>query len=474
MDAKRSRRAPWRAAWAAALLPLACMAPSAHAENHALILWIGTYADPAANLPGIDLDAKAARQIAAAMGVPAGNTTEVSNERLTLAGLRQAIGALVDRIQPGDKVFFYYTGHGGQAANVSDSGKPCSEGLVAHDKRLYFDQELEADLARLGAKASQVVVMNDSCFSGGASIKDLPPATRPRLTPKAYPGPVPAGKAGEATGYTCGQAVNKGWLAKTLEVIPRSGAQLVYLAASRDDEIANATADGSVATLAWAACIKDPKADADRSGAVSAEELRACAQARIDGMQIVQHVTLTSGEAVPVLFSAAPTPAQAQQPVAPARTLQDLRAGADKAIAVKLTATRPTLRIGHDLLEFDVETQRAGYLYLFQVGSDGKTFNLLFPNKVDGDNRVPAGRHRFPRASWALKAAGPAGTDHLIALLADEPKRFADLAKHKGTFAALPATLATTKNLMVVATGASPGAKGRYGASEVLQVAEVP
>lgn len=473
MDAKRSRRTPWRAAWAAALLPLACMAPMAHAENHALILWIGTYADPAANLPGIDLDAKAARQIAAAMGVPAKNTVEVRNEQLTLAGLGQAIGALVDRIQPGDKVFVYYSGHGGQAANVSDSGKPCSEGLVAHDKRLYFDRELEADLARLGAKASQVVMMNDSCFSGGTSMKDLPPGPRPRLVPKAYPGPVPAGQAGEATGYTCGQAVNKGWLAKTLEVIPRSGAQLVYLAASRDNEIANATADGSVATLSWAACLKDPKADADRSGAVSVEELRACAQARIDGMQIAQHVTLTSGEGVPVLFSSA-SPALAQQPVAPARTLQDLRAGADKAIPLKLTATRPTLRIGQDLLEFDVETPRAGYLYLFQVGSDGKTFNLLFPNKVDGDNRVPAGRHRFPRASWALKAAGPAGTDHLIALLSDEPKRFADLAKHKGTFAALPATQATTKNLMVVATGASPGAKGRYGASEVLQVVEVP
>ena len=451
---------------------------AAHAENHALILWIGDYSEPAARLPGIDIDAKRAHQIALAMNVPPANIVEKKNQQLTLKGLGDAIAELTNRIHKGDKVFVYFSGHGAQRKNPVAGGKPCSEGLVAQDLQLFVDSDLEADLARLGDKASQVVMMNDSCFSGGAAEKALPGTGR-QLIPKAWAGPLKTTGAPPAAvssaPYQCGQAVNKGVLAKTFEVVQSRGANVLYVAAARDNEVSYASTEGSLATEAWAACIADPATDADHSGSISGEELRACAQHQIDAnpQHVTQHVTLIGTPALPVSI-AQPDPTAVTALLNASNALHDLNVGADKSYAVTLTPTRKKVRINQDLLEFDVETNREGYLYIFQVGSDGKTFNLLFPNKIDVDNKVPAGSLHLPRPSWALRSAGPAGVNSLMALVSSTPKDFSAQMNAAGTFATAPATHGGTKALVVVATGAAAGGNGRYGTSPVVSITEVP
>ena len=448
----------------------------ARAENHALIMWIGEYADPGANLPGIELDAKRARQIALTMNIAASNIIERKNKELTRKGMADAMAALTDRIAPGDKVFLYYSGHGGQKNNTS-AGKKCSEGLISHDLQLYFDKDIEVDLARLGAKASQVVMLNDSCFSGGASEKGLKEGER-KLVAKRYLGPIKvdpkATSPSPAGEYRCGDAVNKGILAKNFEVVQRKGANLLYVAAARDNEVSYASPEGSLATEAWAACLADPSADTDKSGSISGEELRACAQRVIDGngQQVSQHITLTGTTSLAI--AVAPVDPRVFSAVSAPNALRDIAAGSDKSYAVKLTPVKNTVRIGQDSFEFKVETNREGYLYILQVGSDGKTFNLLFPNQVDTDNRIGAGTQKFPRPSWALRSAGPAGTNHLMALLSATPKDFAAQMGAAGVFASAPATRGGVKSLVVVATGASPAGEGRYGASPVVQLVEAP
>jgi len=446
---------------------------TARAENHALIMWVGEYADPRASLPGIDLDANNARKIARGMGIPEKNITEVKNEQLTWDGMKSALADLVARIAQDDKVFIYYSGHGAQQVNTGGS-KKCSEGLVAQDVRLYYDRDLEADLATLGAKASQVVMMNDSCFSGGASIKALPQPGR-MLVPKAYPGVVRTGSSAEDEGYKCGDAVNKSFMTKSLQVVKRKGAQLLYVAAAGDNEVSFASTEGSIATHAWAECITDPATDQDLSGTISGEELRACAQASINAspQRERQTITLTGNPGLPVSFATSDAKPIATH-VNGASALEDIRAGSDASYSVKLTSTKDKLRIGQDYFDFTVETNREGYLYVLQVGTDGETFNLLFPNKVDNNNRVAAGKHRFPRESWRLRSAGPSGTNHLMALVSSVPKDFGEDMDTEGTFATAPATQHATKSLVVVATGASEGGNGRYGASAVTQVHEVP
>lgn len=444
-----------------------------HAENHALIMWIGDYADPGARLDGIDLDAKQARSIALRMGVPDGNIVELKNRELTLQGMSGAIQSLTRRIGKGDNVFLYYSGHGAQQTALAGASRKCSEGLVAQDLQLYFDQTLESDLGRLADKARQVVMMNDSCFSGGASRKGFFPPGSPK--PKTLPVALKAALASGEADPACGTATNKGLMSKNLEVVPTRGAGLLYIAAAADNEWSWATPEGSLATRAWAACLADPRADTDRSGSISGEELRLCAQRHIDDKQTNptgkhQVITLTGTPTLPLSFAAVPENALVDAP----KTLEDIRAAANPLYRVVLKTATDSIRVGQDELAFSVETDREGYLYLFYVGSDGKTFDQLFPNKVDTDNRLPRGVHRFPRDSWRLKATGPVGTDYLLAVASETPMDFSRQMDRSGTFASTAATLQGAKNLVVVATGAGAGSSGRYGASAVVSIKEVP
>lgn len=494
---------------------LAATAP-AWAANHALIMWIGDYGDPKSDLPGIDLDAANARKIAVAMGVPPHNITEISNAKLTRDGIRSGLVTMHQRIADGDKVFIYYSGHGGQVPGHETAAK-CSEVLVARDG-LVLDAFLQDALTTIGKKASQVVMMNDSCFSGGAATKSLsgvPDLPEPGAKPKFMPVGVKSNTAVTA-GYACGDPTNTAKLTRSLDGMAKDsrGPQVLYIAASNDTQVSFATNKGSVGTLAWAHCIGLAGADADRSGRINGEELRECAQSYIDARRTKQTIMLQGNAKLPLSFvqtaaaapaaapapapaapapaaatvaatAVAPTPAPAPAPaaVAPAPTvtnaavnaalaLHDLRAGADRSLPVQLTLARNSLRIGKDFLDFSVTTSQQGYLYLLQVGSDGKTFNLLFPNKIDSNNALAAGTHRFPRDSWRLRAGGPVGKSHLIAIVSPVKK---DLSRDMDASSVFPSSAANqraTRTLVVEATGSGDGGSGRYGASEVVTVGE--
>jgi Caspase domain/Domain of unknown function (DUF4384) len=469
------------------------------AANHALILWIGDYGDPKNNLPGIDLDAANARKIAVAMGVPPQNTTEVSNAQLTGENMARALVGLYQRIREGDKVFIYYSGHGSQIAGHETQAR-CTEGLMVRDG-LVLDSEMQKVLTAIGNKASQLVMMNDSCFSGGAATRNLAPP-EPDMKAKFMP---PDAKTNSAVteAYACGNATNTTRMTRSLTALAGNtrGPQVLYIAASNDTQVSFATSKGSLGTLAWATCMGTAQADADRSGRINGEELRACSQAIIDRSKARQTITLQGHAQLPLSFvqaaapaagpapapaaAAAPAPAPAPAPtptptLAPApsnaavdasKALADLHAAADRSLQVQLSLARPSLRIGKDLLDFSVNTAQPGYLYLLQVGSDSKTFNLLFPNKLDENNFLSAGSHRFPRAQWRLRAGGPAGTSHLLAIVSPVKRDFARGLQQGSVFASAAATTGSTRNLVVEATGGD-GADGRYGASEVLRVVE--
>jgi hypothetical protein len=530
-DHGRSRplvpRAMARAAAAACLAGLAAWATPALAENHALILWIGDYGDPRADLPGIDLDAGFAKKIAKLMGVPERNVLEVSNANLTPRNVGAALAAMHDRIKEGDKLFVYYSGHGTQMAARGGSGARCSEAMYVRGG-VFMDADLQAALTKLGQKASQVVMMNDSCFSGGAATRSLTAPAEGDTKAKFLP---PDFKANTAvtSGYNCGDAVNTRGMTRSLGTLEKDqrGPQVLYIAASTDTQVSFASKKGSFATLTWAQCLADASSDTNRSGTINGEELQACAQGWLNKLGVKQTIMLQGNTKLPLTFTSnatggsalaapapaptpaptpapapAPTPAPAPAPapvvaapapapapvaaptpapsaqatasgaVSAASALEDIAAMGDRSYQVRITTAKDSLRIGQDLLDFSVTTNREGYLYILQVGSDGKTFNLLFPNKLDGNNQVSAGTHRFPRPNWRVRSAGPAGTSYLLAIVSPDKK---DLGREMeaGTFASAPANTASTRTLVVEATGASGGSNGRFGASAVVAIREV-
>jgi hypothetical protein len=431
------------------------------AANHALIMTIDYSGTPNA-LPGIDKDGQIAVKIAEGMGVPRQNIKWVRDRELTLGGMSSALNDLVqNRIANGDKVFLYYSGHGYQRSG----GAKCIESLVTSDEKFYEDEKLQQALDTLAAKASQVVMFNDSCFSGGAATKDMSRSADDSV-PKVFTD-VKSGSTAD-TDYVCGQASNKDFGSRTLGVVARQRpTQILYVAASADNEVSRASTNGSWGTLAWSHCLASKAADRDGNGIIDGQELGQCSQAYINkNYSKQQTIKLIGNEKLLMSFAGVSNGGPAS-PVTNARgTLESFRAAADPGIQVGLSIAKSRLTIGRDLLDFSVTTERPGYLHLLHVSSDGK-FYVLFPNKIDINNFVKPGTHRFPKPTWGIQAQGPAGTSYVMAYLSEGPKDFSKELESEGPFATGESNTDTTRKLGVIALN------GRYGASTVAAIQEV-
>ena len=120
-----------------------------------------------------------------------------------------------------------------------------------------------------------------------------------------------------------------------------------------------------------------------------------------------------------------PAPAPPASALTPLDLLFQIAAAGDRDHAVTVDVSAPRVRINVDRLHFTVSSSRAGYVYLLMLGSDRTDFWLLFPNDVDRDNRIAAGGTlALPRPGWRLTAAGPPGTDQLLANVSEAPRDF--------------------------------------------------
>lgn len=89
------------------------------------------------------------------------------------------------------------------------------------------------------------------------------------------------------------------------------------------------------------------------------------------------------------------------------------------SVAVKLSTTQ--VKTG-DAIAAEVGSAVPGYVYLFQIGTDGHTLSLVFPNAMDGANYINAGATLgLPRPNWRMAARGPAGVGHLMAVVTANP-----------------------------------------------------
>lgn len=460
--------------------------PSATA--HALIMTIGDYQGNIPKLKGVPYDSATANDIARRMGVPAANIRTLKDGDLTLEGMRRAFDELEAKLGGNDQVFIYYSGHGGRQLVQEDGKERCAESLITVDGQGFTDLEMESRLKRFSEKAQKTIVFLDACHSGGATTRSMN-LTNAAYAPKSYTPP----------GLSC---------AKPTNVVTRSisqpkpagngGANFVYIAAARDSEVSlDQPGRGGVASQAWLACMSGAAKDLDGSGGLSAEEIQVCAQSRIEqqlkGAQgfLPHHVSINGNPAmvlsyavkdatataalgaseaspaavapvppaVPATAEPAPTGLNAQ-PQAAAKpsalaALNDIHNSRDDRRLVELTSADPTLKIGRDAIKLTLTSREGGYVYLLMVGSDGQTFDLLFPNQLDRNNLIePGASMRLPRPSWRLTAEGPPGKDTLLAIVTDNPRDFGDAGlKPSGPFSAVEAVAA--KDIQLVTAGST-------------------
>lgn len=452
------------------------------AEAQALIMAISAYQGAVPPLKGVVFDVANAKSIARRMGVREANITVYRDQQLTLAGMRKAFDDFYGRLQPNDQAFVYFSGHGGRWFVQAEDR--CAESIVAVDGEHLIDSEMESRLKKLSQKAEKVIVFFDSCHSGGVSTRALGQA---KFVPKTWPGAM-----------TCEKPVNV--LTRNISVAAKSsgsgGNNYVVISSSRDNEVSFDMPDhGGVATSAWTECINGAALDNDRSGGLSAEEIRNCTQGKINsamaGAQgVLPHNVTISGNtnailafaqtaaavaAVPVLplipapaaspsrpqQATKPPSAQAQSaaqqvaslaPASPLATLNDIYNRRDDRRSVAFKTAKSRFKIGKDKVEFNVSSSHPGFVYLLMVGSDGKTFDMLFPNSLDKDHYIKAGETlKLPRTSWELLAQGPAGKNELLVIVADSQRDFSKAGlKPAGPFSMISTNMTAAKDIQLV------------------------
>jgi len=426
--------------------------PEQRNTRHALIIGIGDYLDPAVPpLKGVKHDLQSARRMAHAMAIPDANIRVLSDRDATADRIRAEIEGLYTRMADGDRLFIYYSGHGTRWYDARSKQDECTEGLMATDGQVLTNAELGQRLTPLARRADKMLVFYDACFSGGIAGSPF----RARSLTVAGEQVVPKfTRVGAPEQCSRPSNFKTRSLSTTLQQQQALAENVVHVAASRPDEVSfDSSTQGGFATTAWRDCLLGDAKDTDHSGAVTADEVTACAQAKVTTALaghpgiLGQRMTVAGNpKFVPAWIGAAfgPAAAAAPAPVAtpvaapapaaatPAQVLAELHSQRDGQRRVTATARKDRLTIGRDPLQIDVTPSRDGYLYVALAGSDGTSLYLLYPNDLAKDNRVRAGQPlSLPGKGWEIVAGGPAGMETLLVMVTDAPRDLKGLAQEK-------------------------------------------
>ena len=449
-------------------------------NRHALIIGISRYADPTTPpLPGARIDKQSATQMAEAMQVPLSNIRYLQDDQATGDNIRAAIRDLTEKVQDGDRVFIHYSGHGTRYRDPAAGG--CVEALLAYDGGLsgnITNREMADMLKSITNKTDKLFVMYDACHSGG--VGQVAQSARTRGLMNTNDEGVLRPKFAGIT-EDCGRPVN----VKTRNLVVEAVAKgtlpqdIIHVSAARDNEISfDDELKGGLATQFMRDCMLRDARDLDGSGAISIDEIKQCAQEKINRRMAndpnfkSHNITLNGNaefvpawfaQAMPVAYVSTSTPAPAPAPAVrpPAagpsatvalvippppppppltgeKALRQMFDQRDAKRQVQVSVNKEKLKIGEDTLDFSVQSNRAGYVYVALAGSDNKSIYLLFPNDRDSNNKVEAGQKmQLPRSNWVVKAGGPVGLDHLLVMVTDAPRDLAQLSASKaGPFVA--------------------------------------
>ena len=519
---------------------------SIQAQNNraALIIGIEHYRNPvtAPSLLGVPADMNSAKQIAKAMGIPDKNVTVIQNQQATKRNLMEAFKKVSEFGANGGRVFIYFSGHGSR--DYDHKKKQCYEGLLSYDEELITNEEIASATQKLKDNVDKTIVLFDACHAGGV-LKTALQTRSAGSTPALSLTPKFVAKGSLDDVMACRSATN--FQTRGLfDQATRLGAlqeNLVLISSARPDEVAwdEGPGAGGIATQALRDCLLGQARDTNASGAITLEEIRACAQVKMDQKlpgpnpkasnlvirgnrnlipvvatptapppepvmiaavtptkppeQLAQNkppvgvvptkpapVSSNSAKPPPVVLAPAPaapvSPPSVDAPLASLATLKDIEAQRNPMRKLDIKLAKKTLKINQDYLDLQIKSSHDGYLYLVLLGSDKKSFYMLYPNKLDGNNRIQAGKTiNLPNQTWQIKAAGPAGVDHILVLVADSERDLKTLEalgadKNSPFVYALNNPSGRSAVINYLTRKSSDGASERY-AAQIITVTEV-
>jgi hypothetical protein len=447
-----------------------------------------------ANLSGAVVDARTfAELLVSVFRVPPSSIAMLTDGTATRERILQEFQSwLIDGSRPGDRVFFYFAGHGARILVAGPGGtRRLTSTIVPSDARgdlavsgatvsgMIQGTEIRELLQRLGDRDVTVVV--DACFSGsisrGRKRLDWVPGMR-TLTPAPPPGNGFDGELSEAADPLAARLITSPALeprrsrpaasSPASPVAKEKGSLAVWSAAT----IAQVTFDhpekpGGIFTQSLAARLR--QAMRDKSDVLTASELltyarseaericrrlgRRCAngltpELLASGSYMVSVIAPLGGAAQPGAAPSAASPAAAPTAAAKVSKGEDPRRPGlaqlakaalshdnDFDLSVDILPSRRS-KVGNEI-RFRIRSSEPGTLLVLDAGPEGD-LKQIFPNRYS-EATSKGGRVRanatvvIPDASYGFtfEATQP-GQGTLIALVADDATQMSDVMGEVG------------------------------------------
>lgn len=505
----------------------------------ALIIGISEYAVPGATLlDGVRFDMASSTKIANAMGIPDTQIKYLKNADATKENILKALNQLAETTKDGSRAFIYFSGHGTREL-IDDS---CVEGLLTYEGKTITHQEFAKATQSLVKSADKVITMIDACHAEGvAPPKGQTRAISKTLfTPKYFAKSGNAANscsvvANLKTRGLLPEITRLGGLQENFVQITSSrpdeqsldqpGMGGLATVAIRDCLLGKAkdvNGSGAVSMSEVQQCAQNAinlalkgnptfaphhvtvsgnrnlipvQRPTTNLAAAPVEPIKQPSTTTSAAPTSPPSVTALTVPSAPVPHApfvnpsqqAASVPAPSisatklpapEQALASLATLKDIEQQRNPKRLVEVQVSKPTLKIGKDSLDLSIKSSHDGYLYLILLGSDSKSFYVLYPNGLDKNNQVKAGQTvRIPRPDWEVKAAGPVGTNNLLVMVSDSPRKLNTLTMSEPT-AAEPFTYALNdiggrSALIHFLTSSSTDGKSESFGAKLVAVKEV-
>lgn len=160
-------------------------------------------------------------------------------------------------------------------------------------------------------------------------------------------------------------------------------------------------------------------------------------------------------------------------------TLKDIEQQRNPKRVVEVKVSKPAMKIGKDSLDLSIKSSHDGFIYLILLGSDAKSFYVLYPNGLDKDNAIKAGQTiRIPKPDWEVKASGPAGINNILVMVSDSPRKLDKLVMSEPN-ASQPFTFALNDiggraALIQFLTSSGDAEKSESFGAKLLAIKEIP
>ena len=403
----------------------------AQAEDRALLVGVGRYAQLDERLSGVSLDIQMMTEFARILGFESSAIKVLEHEN---ASTRQVVAAvedwLIKGVGPEDRVLFYFSGHGSQIPDDSrDENDAFDEVLLLYDAAIeqegrtptltgvLVDDDFNAMLARMSSR--NIYVILDACHSGSAT-RSL------RLNPRAF-----AVAEAQVKFFSYSPHLEAAGGRGRFDVMdpPRPGAaddNYVVLTACRDDEKTVATAQGSIFTLGLRQVV--------RSAAMAGNDITPVELKRQATRFIREQMRSDTLRFHPQIAGNAELQKRPLQLVALGagggfvrREMETLVQKSNQIVWIKLN--KRCFETGDDL-EISLWIPEPGYLNIISIDAADQG-TILFPNQYHPRNAVGRGRLTIPggHQHYALMADGQTGPHQITAFLTRSP-----LNTHKNGF----------------------------------------